>query len=592
MKVLQFIRESIKRKIILLFVTVILFIASTVGIVQYVLTSSMLQLDLEKYSKQMLEQANLNINRYFKEYEQAFLFIEGSDEFYQWTRQQDRFTSTYLRLYNLVYQNSVQPFVMQHPEVVSISLLNSYGNELRYNPVLPFKLGYSLAERVKEQPVTEARSTTFIVKRSTDYEGKPIVVLTLFKKLDYYGNHSYIQMDISVKPILNILERMNDGSHNSRYIIDSEGTIVAHPVEEAIFTSVPSPLLTRMSGMESGAFLDPDSRQFVVFASIPDTPGWKSVIEVPYKEAARTIYLVRDVTLTVTGIGIGVTVLMLFIMTSSMTRRIVLLKKQLLSTKIGHFAPGPEVGGIDEIAHLGHAFNDMLARMDASIDELAHTRAREQIALFTAVQSQIHSHFLYNSLETINAMASLSGMKPIEDAVVSLSSMIRYSSRIRDITVTLRDEIEHTKHYLNMACIRFESITYNYKTEAAVLSAHCPKLILQPVLENAIKHNLEKYGRSIHIDISMRSWFGRYVRICIRDNGAGIPQAELFELRERISRGSLDIPEGDQSIGLPNIAYRIKQFYKRYGLQAEIVLSNCRSGNGVKVHLILPILPA
>ncbi|MBO9605858.1 MAG: histidine kinase [Paenibacillaceae bacterium] len=589
MKWLQYARESIKRKLIVAFVTVILLIASTVGVVQYVLTSSMLQLDLERYSGQILEQANLNINRYFKEYEQAFLFIQGSEEFYQWTREQDNFTSSYLRLNNLIFQNSIQPFVMQHPEVLSISLLNPYGYELRYNPKFPFKLGYKLAEHIIGQQGAGTSSPYITVRRSTDYEGAPIVVLTLSKQLNYYGSKAYIQMDISVDPLLTILQKMNNGEHHDRYLLDAEGTIVAHSSAEAMLTPVPREYRDKLLQEPSGAFMDKKTKQFVVFASIPNTPGWKSAIEVPYREAARTIYLVRDVTLTVTAVGIVCTVLLIYAFSSSLVKRILLLKRQLLNTKLGHIAPGPEVGGTDEIAQLGHAFNDMLRNLDSSVDELARTRVREQTAIMTAVQSQIHSHFLYNSLETINAMASVSGMKPIEEAVAALSAMIRYSSRIRDIAVTVGDEIEHTRHYLELAAIRFETIDYRYRVDSSLLSVRCPKLMLQPVLENAIRHNVEKLGLPIRLDISVRNWRNRYVLIRICDNGAGIPPEALASLRNKIREEDLDIPDGDRSIGLQNVAYRIRQFYRREGLQAELAIGNRHSRGGVLVNLILPM---
>lgn len=587
----QYVRGSIKRKFIVLMVTVMLSIVSTIGIVQYVLTSSMLTRDLEQYNRQILEQANWNIGRYLMEYDQAFMFIEGSDEFYQWTRQQDAQTSTYLRLRNMIYQNSIQPFVMQHPEVLSISLLNPYGNELIYNPIIPFKLGYSLAEQIGAPSGQQLLKPAIRVKRSDDYATEPLVVLSILKELDYYGRKAYIQMEFSVQPMLNILNLINDGGNLSRFVMDEEGTIVAHPSDEQILTTVPEPMRSKLISMESGAFMDKKSNQFVVFASLPNMPGWKSVIEFPYRAAAHTINVVRNITLAVTGIGIGLIVVLIFILSSSLTNRIILLKKQFVNLHLGRIEPGPEVGGADEIAQLGQAYNNMLRHLDASIDELAHTRMREQTAIFTAVQSQIHSHFLYNSLETINSMASIYGIQPIEQAVHSLSSMIRYSSRIRNIAVTLGDEVEHTRHYLQLANIRFEGVTFQYKIDPAALSVRCPKLILQPSLENAIKHNVEKSGLPIHIDISVRRWRNRWALIRICDDGKGISPPELANLRHRIANGRLDIPEEDQSIGLQNVAYRINQFYGRYGLQAKLVVENRRFRSGARVLLILPILP-
>ncbi|MBD2843589.1 histidine kinase [Paenibacillus sp. IB182496] len=593
MRTLPFIRNSIRRKLVLLFVTVMALLISTVGIAQYGLTSSMLRDDLETYSLQTLEQANLNIQRYFKEYEQAFLFVEGSEEFLTWTRQRERFTSTYLRLSKLIDRNSVQPFIMQHPEVLSLSMLNPYGNELRYTTSAPFRLDYSLRERMTRMPMPGGRIQSAVVHRSDDYDGAAPVVLSLTHQWNHYGSNSYIVMDIAVTPLLRILQRMDEATDGAQYIVDGQGRIVVHAQEERIFEAVSPQLGAQIAQADSDAFLDRASNRFVVFAAIPDTQGWTSVIELPYDQAARTIYLVRDFTVSVTVLGIGVTVLLLFVFSSSITGRIVKLKKQLLQTKLGRIEPGPELGGVDEIAQLGHAFNSMLRRLDASVDELADARAREQTALFTAVQSQIHSHFLYNSLETINAMAGIAGMRTIEQAVLSLSAMIRYSSRIREVAVPLRDELEHTRHYLYMTGIRFERISYTYRVDPEALEVRCPKLILQPVLENACKHNVETAGRSLHLDLSVRARFGRYVHIRIRDDGAGMPDAVLHRLRGSLASASLELPAGDSGIGLANVAYRLSQFYAQRGCGgARIGVYHNREGTGITVAIVVPMIPA
>lgn len=583
-KWVQRVHESIRLKLIVLFIFLILIITIPIGAVNYLKTSTMMEDNLGNYSLQILEQANLNIDRYFSEYDQAFLMIASSDEFSNWLKLKNRYHADYIREYYRIAENYVQPFVSQHPEVLSIVLLNHYGNELHYNHKSSFKLGYSMFDNMAMFKQVEFGKTEVFVLKNEDYDNHEIFTLTLLKKYVFNGQEAYLKMDISISPLLSILENNSMNQHGARFIVSSDGTIVAHSEEKFLLTPLAESYLSGMDGKLSGVFLNKEQQEFIVFASIPYYPDWKSVVAIPYQEAVKPIDEIRNVTITITLIGICLAVVLVVFISSSITSRLIKLKKQMVLTHTHQINREIHVKGNDEVAQLGHAFKRMLFRLEQSVDQLTEAKLKEQEAVFTSLQSQINSHFLYNTLEAINSMANLANMRNIETAVTSLSDMLRYTSKFKEIAVQVEDELRHVRHYLNIIRIRYDAVSCNIVMNDSKLARNiCPKAILQPIIENCVKHVTEKLGLPVHMEVKMAKWGNRYLVIKIQDDGPGFHQEAIAAFQKT---------DPGLHIGLSNVADRIKKFYEKIGLNSRMSIRNNKHGRGAVVVLILPVIEA
>lgn len=213
---------------------------------------------------------------------------------------------------------------------------------------------------------------------------------------------------------------------------------------------------------------------------------------------------------------------------------------------------------------------------------------------FTALQNQINPHFLYNTLETIRSQAITDGDKEIAEMVERLSSIFRYSISRKGELVPLRDELNNIRNYMTIMEFRFyDRFTLEIdidEEEGRVYDFYIPRLILQPIVENAINHGLGATvkGGIVGIEVALAD----DLIITVSDNGKGMSLRELDDLNQKIHStdffGKVKEDPGKKSTGiaLVNVNKRIQLLYgKKYGLNVYSS-ENC----GTDVEIILPII--
>ena len=204
-------------------------------------------------------------------------------------------------------------------------------------------------------------------------------------------------------------------------------------------------------------------------------------------------------------------------------------------------------------------------------------------AYSTALQAQINPHFLYNTLETINFMAYelLHGKNNISTITTSLSKMLRYGLDSENKIVTLSEELEHLKLYINILELRYVNICeFEFHIDPSTENLHVVKLILQPIVENAFLHGIRPKGSGCIKITTMRNSHNLLIKI--QDNGVGIKPEQLASLKELLKS---DQYLSSKHIGINNVNRRIQMtFGKAYG----VYVSSIR-GVGSNFTIKLPI---
>ncbi len=242
-----------------------------------------------------------------------------------------------------------------------------------------------------------------------------------------------------------------------------------------------------------------------------------------------------------------------------------------------------EVKDKNEIGKVEQSLNQMLDRIAQKNTELQEIKewayqaelVKKQLQILV-YRNQINPHFLYNTLDCVRAMAVLNDQKPIAEITLALSRMFRFAVKEENV-VAVEDEVNYTREYARIIDYRFNGkIQIQIDMEEAAAARPIIKLILQPIIENAVFHGLERKVGGGRVEASVcRSEQGR-LHIMVADNGCGMSEERLENLRK-----SLAGEQREDSIGLPNICRRLKLFY---GEEMKFSIDS-RENEGTKVTI-------
>ena len=241
--------------------------------------------------------------------------------------------------------------------------------------------------------------------------------------------------------------------------------------------------------------------------------------------------------------------------------------------------------GSDEMGELGANINLMLDTIKRLMEENIDRELLMKNSEIKALQNQINAHFIYNVLESIKMMAEIDEEFAISDAITSLGKLLRYGMNWSTKNVTVKQEIDYIKNYLDLINLRFDyRINLALTIPDNIYNQQIPKMSLQPIIENAIYHGIEELAEdsSIYIKAIIE---GKDYTIEITDSGRGMTEVEVKELQKKIS-GEIDVGGGSgNGIGLKNVQDRIQiAFGPNYGISVASKL-NCYT----KVMIKLPI---
>ncbi len=271
-----------------------------------------------------------------------------------------------------------------------------------------------------------------------------------------------------------------------------------------------------------------------------------------------------------------------YLMMVKVLHPIISVKNAMLKVEQGNLEVSVRENEWAELGVLSKGFNSMVNEITNLIGKIIREEDEKKDIQLKVLQSQINPHFLYNTLNTIRIMASSYGAEDIMEAVTSLIDLLRITISNPNEFITVNEEIEHVKSYMKIQKLRYgDNINLDISISDEVGDYLTPKLILQPIVENALFHGLEpkSYAGTVSVGGEVR---GDNIVITIADDGVGMGAAQLDALRKMIGSGEDRGSSG--SIGISNIDKRIKlHFGEKYGVRL-----NAEPGKGMCVELIFP----
>ncbi|MEK3904859.1 cache domain-containing sensor histidine kinase [Paenibacillus sp. FSL R7-0179] len=388
------------------------------------------------------------------------------------------------------------------------------------------------------------------------------------------------------KPVLDALENLKLGAHSQVYLMSPDGRFVTSATD-------PQPDAARLPKLPaSEQVMVQQERGQLVVASKLSFSGWWVMSITPDKDLNVELVELKRYLLIVISALILVSTLIASIVSQTISSPLKKLIREMRQVEVGNFGGMVKVSSYQEINILVASFNRMVRRIEELIERVKLSSVSEKNAELHALQSQVNPHFLYNTLDMIYWMLDEEGNEQLGELVLSLSSMFRYSSQWEDgADVSLSEELEQIGHYLKIISIRLEGrLVIVTNIDERWLNIRVPKMTVQPVIENAVKHGLEPLSRQGILKVYTRQE-GDHLELIVEDNGDGMNGEQLARLQESLnvdspdSAGASGREGGKSGIGLQNLHRRLRfMFGEGYGLQIQSF-----PGEGTQVAIVLPI---
>ena len=382
---------------------------------------------------------------------------------------------------------------------------------------------------------------------------------------------AYAVLDVNKPEIAARAEEESSGFFSQLFIVNPESNLLCdlnHSENDGNFSS--HPLLTRVQAELPGIFTEDE--RLVVYHPLAVEPFVIAGI-VPLNVVLSNLSYLLKITLWFLVFSIFIAVGLSFIVSRAISYPVHKLTLAMGEVEAGNLAVRIPERREDEVGVLFRRFNMMTGRIEELMKETMEEQTQLRIAERKALQAQINPHFMYNTLNTVKSIARLRGVDEITTIVTRFGRILRDSIENDRELVSLRESLELVESYLEIQKIRYgERLSYRIDIPESFLNLLIPKLILQPLVENAVVHGLEKKIDPGSVEISAEGSEGCIViRVC--DDGAGF-SGEPFKVKDTSGNG----------VGLYNVHRRLELLYgKPFGLDIRSI-----PGEGTEVFVRIP----
>ena len=553
------------------------------GLILYMRFSTLSREDMVQSTQKLTEQAGENLEDYLVSMRQI------SDVAYYNIIKENDFSGHDQAIQegmNLMYEANRE-------NLRSIALYNSYGSLMAAEPVVSEKANPNVTRqdwyvKAMEEVENVHFSTPHIQNLFDDNSLRYYWVISLSRAVeiteDGVTRLGVLLVDMDYSGISRMMNKLNtDNNGQYYYLCDSNGEIIYHPRQIQISDGISSENSEGAAKYKDGVYDErfEGERRKVVVNTISYT-GWKLVGVIPYSTFTHGMIDIRYFIVMIILVMIMMLCAINRVVSQRISRPVLLLNESVREYEAGE-KPKIYIGGSPEIRHLGQSIQNSYEQIDRLMKEIVLEQNERRKSELDALQSQINPHFLYNALESITWMVEGERNEEAVFMISQLARLFRISLSKGRTVISIRDELQHAKSYMNIQKIRYKNtFSVEFDVDEEVYSYCTVKLILQPILENAINYGVSSMDDSGEIRVTGRKE-GEVIILAVEDNGLGMSEEEA----EFVLTDSGRIHKHGSGVGLVNINNRIQiLFGKEYGLTVE-----SEPDEGTRVSIRIPAVP-
>lgn len=388
-------------------------------------------------------------------------------------------------------------------------------------------------------------------------------------------------IDLNYSAISELCDQNSIGEKGYVYILDADGNIVYHPQQQQLYNELQTEKIDLVMHADSEVVTSGRGSNARIYAlSRSEKTGWTVVGCMNTAELTRDSRKAQRLYLLTAILLVVISLLMSNVIARNITLPIQKLRDSMARVQEGDFsAADVEVSSKNEIGSLTTSFNVMTHRIQELMEQNVHEQEQKRKSELKALQSQINPHFLYNTLDSIIWMAEGRKNEEVVLMTASLARLLRQSISNEDEEVSVSQEIEYVRSYLTIQKMRYkDKLEFQIEVEPEMRSVQIVKLVLQPVVENAIYHGL-KYKESKGL-LKVRAYVEKENAVIeIADNGVGMDEETLGHIFEKHK-----VNYHSNGVGVYNVQKRLKLYYgSDYGITYE-----SSRGKGTTARITIP----
>ncbi|MEK4997959.1 MULTISPECIES: cache domain-containing sensor histidine kinase [unclassified Paenibacillus] len=573
---------KLRRKILFAIILLVFIPVILMGIVTYVNFSNA----MEKKSSNFYWISLLETDRKLKFALSEITSITNSkitQPVVQQSLKQKNFVITYDR------KQELSSYLIDHPMITSFSFYSKDRLIYQYNASMSFEdlkrqSWFDAMEGAEGRPVWSGPG-----ENDSEISGNPVLVQARVIK-DSYSLEDIGYLVVNVKPDLldQIFWEAATLKKGDILLVNKLGNIVFNKSGEHIGQRTEFPFLQNDYAKEHDYYIDNYQGEKSLITFLPShNAAWYLVAITPMNLISSESVSIRNIAIILSTVSLLSAILFDRYFVRRLVHSINSAVNGMKRVKQGIFTPiTTPYRADDESDLLIDGFNRMSTQINELLVQVETEQGRKKEAEMQALMAQINPHFIYNSLESINSMAVLQGNKDISKMVISLGKLLRISISQNQELIPLHMEFEHVRHYLDIQKFRFEDkFSYVIDLSDGLRTFMTQKLIVQPIVENALYHAIEQMEDPGIIEITAYE-MGMDMIIIVKDNGPGFDLAKMMSLWD--NEGSAQKKYSDSGVGLKNVHERLNiRFGSPYGI---LVCSSPGFGSTIRIRIpkILP----
>lgn len=571
-------KASIKYIISISFTVVAVAGMIVVGGALYLRFSNSTEEVVSKNNQTIIDQVNLNLDSYLRN------MMKISDTiYYRAIKKIDMSVENIEKEMDLIYEANKD-------NLISITLFSEYGEVIDSYPLQQLKKNIEARnnnwfQNAKNKKENLHFSTPHVQNLFYDPNYKYRWVVSLSRAVEITNNgktsSGVLLVDMNFSGIEQICKNVEVSKNGYVYLIDRDGEIIYHPRQQLIYSNLITENNKEAAKFEDGNHIEKfeGSKRLVTVKTVGYT-GWKLVAISPMSDVTAGYYEFRVFAIFIMIFAIFILISINMFVSSRIANPIKDLEKSVKEFENGVVNLNITENGSYEVQHLAKAIKSMVNQMNILMKNIMIEQESKRKSELNALQAQINPHFLYNTLDSIIWMIE---NEKYDGSIVMVSALARFFrislSKGKNV-ITVKDELEHARNYLTIQNIRYKNkFSYSIESDENTLNLTSIKLIVQPLIENAIYHGMEYMSGDGDIVVkSYRKEKDLYIDII--DNGLGMPQEIADKLLiEKVNNGQ----KKGSGIGLRNVHKRIKLYFgEEYGLE---VYSEPDEGTTIRIHM-------